>query len=101
MIQGRFNYRIKICCQKLNYLYFTLDNKRVEAKMKLQGLLIHYVKSVQIQSFFWYVFSLIWTEYGDLLYLSNAGKSRPEKTPYLDIFWTLINVKETIHFHLP
>ena len=69
MIQGRFNYRIKICSQILNYLSFTLDHKRVEAKMKLQRLPIHYVKSVQIQSFFWYVFSLIWTEYGDLLYL--------------------------------
>ena len=69
MIQGRFSYRIKICSQKLNYLSFTLDHKRVEAKMKLQRLPIHYVNSVQIQSFFWYVFSLIWTEYGDLLYL--------------------------------
>ena len=34
----------------------------------------HYVKRVQIRSFFWSVFSRIWTEYG------------PEKTPYLDNF---------------
>ena len=34
----------------------------------------HCVKSVQIRSFFWSVFSRIWTEYG------------PEKTPYLDTF---------------
>ena len=34
----------------------------------------HGVKSVQIWSFFWSVFSRIWTEYG------------PEKTPYLDTF---------------
>ena len=34
----------------------------------------HCVKSVQIGSFFWSVFSRIRTEYG------------PEKTPYLDTF---------------
>ena len=34
----------------------------------------HYVKSVQIQRFFWSVFS------------SNTGKCEPEKTPYLDTF---------------
>ena len=28
--------------------------------------LIHCVKSVQIRSYFWSVFSCIWTEYGDL-----------------------------------
>ena len=27
----------------------------------------HCLKSVQMRSFFWYVFSCIWTEYGDLL----------------------------------
>ena len=35
---------------------------------------LHCVKSVQIRSFFWSVFSCIQTEYG------------PEKTPYLDTF---------------
>ena len=35
-------------------------------------LSVHCVKSVQIRSFFWSVFSRIRTEYG------------PEKTPYLD-----------------
>ena len=46
----------------------------------------HYVKSVQIRSFFWFVFSRIRTEYG------------PEKTPYLDIFhtvWTYIKEEYT------
>ena len=42
----------------------------------LQG--VHYVKNVQIRSFFWSVFSCIRTEY--------AGKYGPEKTPYLDTF---------------
>ena len=56
----------------------------------------HCVKSVQIRSFFWSVFSRIWTEYGQIRphlpakYLSvfspNVGKYGPEKTPYLDTF---------------
>ena len=52
----------------------------------------HCVKCVQIRSFFWSVFSRIWTEYGEILYLSvfspNAGKYGPEKT-YLDTFHTV------------
>ena len=58
---------------------------------KLCDTLCHCVKSVQIRSFFWYVFSRIGTEYGDLpckspLFSPNTGKYGPEKTPYLDIF---------------
>ena len=41
----------------------------------------HCLKSVQIRSFFWSVFSCIRTEYGDL-----RSKYRPEKIPYLDTF---------------
>ena len=37
------------------------------------------VKSVQIRSFFWSVFSL------------NTGKYEPEKTPYLDTFHAVTN----------
>ena len=44
----------------------------------------YYVKSVQIQSFFWSVFYLIRTECGEMR--SNVGKYGPEKTPYLDTF---------------
>ena len=52
------------------------------------------MKSVQIRSFFWSVFSRIRSEYGEIRsYLSifspNAGKSGPEKTPYLDTFHAL------------
>ena len=40
--------------------------------------------------FFWSVFSCIWTEYGEIRYLSvfspNVEKYEPEKTPYLDTF---------------
>ena len=64
----------------------------------------HCVKSVQIRSFFWSVFSRIQTEYREIRsislysvrmrenteYLSvftpNAGKYGPKKTPYLDTF---------------
>ena len=49
----------------------------------------HCVKSVQIRSFFWSVFSCIRTEYGDLrssVFSPNTGKCRPEKTPYLVSF---------------
>ena len=35
--------------------------------------------------FFWSVFSRIRTECGEIL-CPNAGKDRPEKTPYLDTF---------------
>ena len=59
------------------------------------------MKSAQIQSFFWSVFSRIWTEYGEILrrdteYLSvfspNAGKYGPEKTLYLDTFHTVVSL---------
>ena len=45
----------------------------------------HCVKSVQIRSFFWSVFSHIRTEYLSV-FIPNAGKYGPEKTLYLDIF---------------
>ena len=52
---------------------------------------IHYVKSVQIRSCFWSVFSGFLTEYGDLLrnpiysvFSPNTGKYGPKINPYLD-----------------
>ena len=49
---------------------------------------MHYVKSVQIRSFFLSVFSYFPTEYGDLRskFSPNTGKYGPEKNPYLDTF---------------
>ena len=47
---------------------------------------LHCVNNVQIQSFFWSVFSRIWTEYG------------PEKTLYLDTFRSVL--KTNISFKL-
>ena len=53
----------------------------------------HCVKSVQIRSFFWSVFSYVRAEYGEIgiisLHSPNAGKYGPEKTPYLDIFYAV------------
>ena len=45
------------------------------------------VKTVQIRSFFWSIFSRIRTEYGTeylTVFSPNAGKYGPEKTSYLD-----------------
>ena len=56
----------------------------------------HCVKSVQILSYFWSVFSYIRTECGEIRYLSvfspNTGKYGPEITPYLDTFHAVCNI---------
>ena len=80
------------------------------------------MKSVQIRSFFWSVFSCIRTEYGDIrssqyeyrkirirknsvfghyfsVFSPNTGKYRPEKTPYLDTFQTVHDVPEGLRYH--
>ena len=50
------------------------------------------VRSVQIRSNFWSVFSRIWTEYE----LSpNMGKYGPEITPYLDTFHAVLIYQDT------
>ena len=46
---------------------------------------LHYVKSVQIRSFFWSVFSCIYS-----VFSPNIGKYGQEKAPYLDIFHTVL-----------
>ena len=56
------------------------------------------MKSVQIQIFFWSVFSCFQTEYGDLrmfmelifVLSPNTGKYGPEKTPNLDTFHAVV-----------
>ena len=58
------------------------------------SVILHCVKSVQIRSYFWSVFSCIQTEYWDLRSKSpqisrlspNTGKYGPEITPCLDTF---------------
>ena len=44
----------------------------------------HCVKSVQIRRFFWSVFSVC---------SPNTGKYGPKKTPYLDTFHGVLNIK--------
>ena len=51
---------------------------------KIRSKNIHCVKIVQIRSYFWYVFSCIRIEYGDLRSKFGTGKYGPEITPYLD-----------------
>ena len=51
-------------------IYFWLQP--VKLQFSIIGNKLYCLKSVQIRSFFWSVFTCIWTEYG------------PEKTPYLD-----------------
>ena len=50
----------------------------------------HRVKSVQIRSFFWSVFSRIWTEYRDLLSISPYSVPLRENTDQKKLhIWTL------------
>ena len=57
-------------------IYFWLQP--VKLQFSIIGNKPHCLKSVQTRSFFWSVFSCIWTEYG------------PEKNPYLDTFHTVL-----------
>ena len=63
------------------------------------------MKSAQIRSYFWSVFSCIWTEYGDLLskYEVISGLSfpifRPEITPYLDTFHPVKHLEFAVNIH--
>ena len=50
------------------------------------------VRSVQIRSNFWSVFSRIWTEY---VFTPNAGKYGPEITQYLDAFHAVLIYQDT------
>ena len=36
--------------------------------------------------FYLFVFSRIWTEYGEIVFSPNTGKYEPEKIPHLDTF---------------
>ena len=60
------------------------------------------VKSVQIPSYFWSVFSCIRTEYGNLreyfwsVFSPNTGKYGPEITVYLDTFHAVLVSRDLI-----
>ena len=55
-----------------------------------RSISFHSVKCAQIRSFFWSVFSCIWTKHGDLRskspYSVRIQENTEQKTPYLDTF---------------
>ena len=59
----RFNKQRHLAFSRLKPL-FTVD---LDADKCLLKRFFHCVKSVQIRSFFWSVFSRIWTEYGEIM----------------------------------
>ena len=63
----------------------------------MQGKYLHYVKSVQIRSFFWSIFSRIWTEYGEILPISPYSVRMRENTDQKKLrIWTLFMQCPTI-----
>ena len=63
----------------------TGDIPTEELKGCVDSYISHCVKSVQIRSFFWSVFSCIRTKYGKISSSGpNTEKYGPEKTPYWD-----------------
>ena len=66
-------------------------NMKTELHFRSRSLHFHCVKSAQIRSFLWSVFSCIRTEYGDLLRKSPYSvrileNTDQKKNPYLDTF---------------
>ena len=57
----------------------------------------HCVKSVQIQSFFWSVFSSFWTEYGDLWRKSPYSVRKRENTDQKKLhIWTIFKKRSNL-----
>ena len=59
----------------------------IDKKVFVNKCFLHCMNSIQIRSFFWSVFSRIWTEYWDL---QSTGKYGLEKTPNLDTFYAVL-----------
>ena len=53
----------KYCAARLFRFQWQTENLQLELVLLVPGLNFHCVKIVQIRSFFWSVFSCIWTEY--------------------------------------
>ena len=77
----------KTCSRETTRGFLKTEKKsRIDYQCIMRG---HYVKSFKIQSFFWSVFSFIWTEYEDLLQKSSYSawiqeNTDQKKTTYLD-----------------
>ena len=91
---SRFSFLFTVLNMKLmncSFIFFSSSSLRKICQN--MGFLwpVHRMKSVRIRSFFWSIFSRIQR---DTKYLSvfspNAGKYRPEKSPYLDTFHTVV-----------
>ena len=64
MINSFFSkFLVKFLRSSIEYI---LSRAVLGALLGALKVALHCVKSVQIRSFFWSVFSCIWTEYGDL-----------------------------------
>ena len=68
------------------FLYFTVTFKILKEEHIYCNIIWHCVKSVQIRSFFWCVFSC---------FSPNTGKYGPIKTPSLDTFYTGLDFQIT------
>ena len=66
--------------QGFNYGIYVVNQVTVKPLVK-EKLNMHYVKSIQIQSYFWFVFPV---------FSPNTGKYGPEIAPYLDTFHTVM-----------
>ena len=88
----------------LFYYYHILHNKKTAkiVQRKTQSPhQIHCVKSVQIRSIFWSVFSRIWTEYGEILRISPYSARMWENTDQKILrIWTLFRQWFIIKIHL-
>ena len=85
-----FYFEKKTNKQPINVYYYKLSTYISQHPLTLIRRL-YCVKSFQIRSFFWSVFSRIRTEYREnLLIQSECGKIRTKKTPYLDSFYALL-----------
>ena len=67
---------MKLRAQHTNILCATLDHN---GKLSENFVKLYPARTMSKYSFFWFVFSHIWTEYGDLQNTGNTGKYGPEK----------------------
>ena len=83
LITTRILYLKKVLLWIICRYFFQFCFKCIWCAVSMLGFrLKHYVKSVQIRSFFWFFLLCISLS----VFSPNAGKYGPEKTPYLDTF---------------
>ena len=81
-----YNSKSKQCYNEKTSVYFFNEQTKILVDFHI-SISVHCVKSVQIQSYFWSIFSCI----GQIsIFSPNTGKYRPEITPYLDTFHAVV-----------